>query len=73
MAGENYLEFSEMVTESACAMLNYRGVLSDPFVSRVLERRHKGTINIQDAKELIEDFLMVLCESTQRPETKYDP
>ncbi len=44
-------------------MLNNPGVLSDYFIAEALERRHKGTINIRDAKELVEDYLSVLCES----------
>ncbi len=68
---EQYSEFSEIVRESACAMLNYPGLLSDHFITRVLERRHKGTVSIQDAKELIEDYLTLLCESPQSRETDY--
>jgi len=68
---DQYPEFSEMVRESACAMLNNPGLLSEYFITRALERRHKGTINIQDARELIEDYLTVLCESPRSRDTDY--
>ncbi len=58
-----YHDFSQIVVESACSMLNNPGVLSEHLIAEALERRHKGTVNIKDAKELVEDYLAVVCES----------
>ncbi len=57
---ETYL--SEGVRDAACSMLSDPSILSEYFVSRVLRRRHKGTIQLHDARELIEDYLNLLCE-----------
>ena len=61
--GSQYLDFSQVVRESACSMLNDPGVLSDFFVAEALKRGRGKDINIQDAKELIRDYLSILCES----------
>ncbi len=61
----SYGDFSEIVRDSACSMLNDPGVLSDVVIGKALQRRHEGTIGIQDAREFIEDYLRVLCRSRQ--------
>ncbi len=59
-----YPDFSQIVRESACSMLNDPGALSEFIVARTLERGNHGmAINIQDARELIKDYLNVLCEN----------
>ncbi len=58
-----YSDFSQIAVESACSMLNNPGVLSEYFIAEALERRHKGTINLKNARELIEDYLTTLCQS----------
>jgi hypothetical protein len=63
MRKNEYPDFSQVVAESACSILNNPGVLSEYFIAEALERRHKGAINIKDARELIEDYLTALCES----------
>ncbi len=62
MASE-YLDFPQVVTESACAMLNNPGVLSDFVIAETLEHGRAKDINFQDAKELIKDYLNVLCKA----------
>jgi len=57
-----YPDFPQMASESACSMLNNPGLLSEHLIAQVVARRHKGTIPIQEAKELIEDYFTVLCE-----------
>ncbi len=64
---DNYL--SQGVRDAACSMLNDPAILSEYFVSQVLRRRHKGAIQLHDARELIEDYLHVLCEGGS---TDYD-
>ncbi len=50
------------VRDAACSMLNDPAILSEYFVSQVLRRRHKGAIQLHDARELIDDYLHVLCD-----------
>ncbi len=57
-----YPDFSQAASESACSMLNNPSLVSEPLIAEALGRRHKGTISIADAKELIEDYFTVLCE-----------
>ncbi len=57
-----YSDFSQVVRESACSMLNDPGVLSDSFIAEALKRGRGKAINLQDAKELVRDYLSLLCE-----------
>jgi hypothetical protein len=57
-----YPDFSQAASESACSMLNNPSLVSEHLIAQVLARRHKGTVSIADAKELIEDYFTVLCE-----------
>lgn len=57
-----FTDFPEVAIESACSMLNNPGLFSEHLIARALWRRHKGTIPLGEAKELIEDYFTVLCE-----------
>ncbi len=65
---EEFSDFSQNMKDSACALLNHPGIVSEYFIAQVLKRRHKGSIGLHDAKELIEDYLIALCGS-KSPET----
>ena len=60
MASE-YGDFSEVVKDSACTMLHDPGAVSEFIVAEALERGRAKDVNLQDAKELIRDYLSVLC------------
>lgn len=64
MADTQFTDFPQVVRESACAMLNDPGSISEPIVSEALERGNRGKdISVRDAREMIKDYLTVLCES----------
>jgi hypothetical protein len=57
-----FTDFSQIVSESACAMLNDPKVVSDLLLAKALERGRTKAISLQDAKEFVKDYLKVLCE-----------
>jgi hypothetical protein len=58
-----YADFPQVVKESACTMLRDPGAISEFIVAEVLGRGRAKDVNMQDAKELIRDYLTVLCGS----------
>ncbi|HSR11576.1 MAG TPA: hypothetical protein VLS90_09010 [Thermodesulfobacteriota bacterium] len=58
---ESLTGLPQITRDSACALLNNPQVVSEYFIAQVLKRRQKGSINLHDARELIEDYLTALC------------
>ena len=58
-----YADFPQAVKESACTLLQDPRTVSEFIVAEALERGRAKDLNMQDAKEMIRDYLTVRCAS----------
>ena len=58
-----YTDFSQVVKDSACTMLQDPGAVSEFRIAEVLGRGRAKDVNLQEARELIEDYLTLLCSN----------
>ncbi len=57
----DYRDFSQVVKDSACTMLHDPGAVSEIHIAEALGHGRAKDVNLQEAKELFEDYLTLLC------------